>query len=111
MAHRPYPNVDRALHQIGRHYPDVPVIPMSPALQSTAEGFRQIRAGLQGAAGRAGTYILSTRRTSGQIRVTDGESSAVAIDSSAIRPWTRAEVEGWYRGEGSPRPGTVSGPA
>lgn len=65
MAHRPYPNVDRALHQIGRHYPDVPAIPMSPAMQSAADGFRRIREGVQQAAQQglgAGTYVLSTRR-------------------------------------------------
>lgn len=62
MAHRPYPSIDRALHQIGRHYPDAPVIPMSPAMQSAADGFLRISGGLQQAAQRAGTYVLSTRR-------------------------------------------------
>jgi hypothetical protein len=61
MAHRPYPNVDRALNRLRRHYPSVPVIPMSPAMQSAAEGFLRIRAGLQEAASRAGTYVLSMR--------------------------------------------------
>lgn len=114
MAYRPYPNAARALNQIGRHYPDVPVIPMSPAMQSAAEGFQRIRAGLQEAARMdfgAGTYVLSTRRTPAQLTISGGESSAITIDTSSIRPWTRAEIEAWYRGEGSPRPGTVSGPS
>jgi hypothetical protein len=65
MAHRPYPSIDRALHQIGRHYPDVPVIPMSPAMKSAADGFQRIREGLRQATQQglgAGTYVLSTRR-------------------------------------------------
>jgi hypothetical protein len=66
MSHRPYPNVDRALKQIDRHYPDppAPVIPMSPAMQSIGDGFQRIRTGLQQAARQgfgAGTYVLSTR--------------------------------------------------
>ena len=58
MAHRPYPNVDRALNQISRHYPDPPATPLSPALQSVHDGFQQMR----GSAQRVGAYVLSSRR-------------------------------------------------
>lgn len=109
MAYRPYPNVDRALRQLDRHCPPAPVIPMSPALQSVGEGCRRIQAGLRHAAEQgfgAGTYVLSTRRPdAGRLDVGDGASAITA------RPWTQAEREAWHRGEGSPRPGVVGGPA
>ena len=65
MAYRPYPNVDRALKQLDRHYPPSPVIPAAPAMQSIGDGFQRIRTGLQQAAQQGlnvGTYVLSTRR-------------------------------------------------
>lgn len=65
MAHRPYPNVDRARKQLDRHYSPAPVIPMSPALQSVSDGFQRMREGAQRAAAHgfgSGTYVLSTRR-------------------------------------------------
>ncbi len=58
MAHRPYPNVDRALKQMSRHYPDPPATPLPPTLQSVSDGFQQMRESAQ----RVGTYVLSTRR-------------------------------------------------
>ncbi|GGV37419.1 hypothetical protein GCM10010293_41230 [Streptomyces griseoflavus] len=108
MAYRPYPNVDRALNQVGRHYQVQPVVELE-CLRPMSESFTRLRESARKVlADQPGRYVLSTRRDSGQIRVTGGESSSgIAIDS--IRPWTRSEVEGWYRGEGSPRPGTVSG--
>ncbi|MFJ2961143.1 hypothetical protein ACIPIC_02400 [Streptomyces collinus] len=65
MSYRPYPNPERALKQLDRHYPPAPVIPLPPALQSVDEGFQRIRTGLRQAAKQgfgAGTYVLSTRR-------------------------------------------------
>ena len=65
MSYRPYPNAERALKQLDRHYPAAPVIPMSPALRSVSDGFQRIRSGLQYAAGQgfgASAYVLSTRR-------------------------------------------------
>ncbi|MFE0470445.1 hypothetical protein ACFW2V_02365 [Streptomyces sp. NPDC058947] len=65
MAYRPYPNADRALRQLDRHYPPAPVIPMSPALRAVGDAIGQFRENAQRAAGLgfgAGTYVLSTRR-------------------------------------------------
>ncbi|CAL9350022.1 hypothetical protein SUDANB1_00441 [Streptomyces sp. enrichment culture] len=65
MAHRPYPNVDRALRQLDRHYPPAPVTPMPPALRSVGDAIGQLRKNAQRAAAQgfgAGTYVLSTRR-------------------------------------------------
>lgn len=111
MSYRPYPDRERALKQLDRHYPPAPVV-LSPALQVVSDGFQRIRGGLQ-QAGRqgfgAGTYLLSTRQDAGHLQITGRASSAVTIDASAIRPWTPAEVDAWYRGEGSPHPGVVSG--
>lgn len=67
MSYRPYPNPERALKQLDRHYPPAPVIQLSPAMQSVGEGFQRIRTGLRQAAEQgfgAGTYVLSTRRPS-----------------------------------------------
>ena len=65
MSHRPYPNVDRALSQIARHYPDQPATEMSEALRPLAESFARLRENTRRAAGQgfgAGSYVLSTRR-------------------------------------------------
>jgi hypothetical protein len=43
MAYRPYPNADRALRQIARHYPDEPVIPMPECLRPMAASFARLR--------------------------------------------------------------------
>ena len=51
MAHRPYPNADRALKQLDRHYPPAPVIPMSPALRSAGDAIGQLRKNAPRAAG------------------------------------------------------------
>lgn len=64
MSFRPYPNAERALKQLDRHYPPAPVLAQSPALQSVGEGFQRIRTGLRRAAEQSfgsGTYVLSTR--------------------------------------------------
>ena len=64
MNHRPYPNVDRALRQIGRHYPDPPVVELE-CLRPMAESFTKLRENTRRAAEQGfgvGTYVLSTRR-------------------------------------------------
>jgi hypothetical protein len=64
MAYRPYPNVDRALRQIGRHYPPVPVIQLE-CLRPMGDSFAKLRANARRAAGQGfggGVYVLSTRR-------------------------------------------------
>ncbi|WP_409469041.1 hypothetical protein [Streptomyces sp. HC307] len=65
MAYRPYPNVDRALKQLDRHYPDPPAIEMPEGLRLLAKSFAQLRANTRRAAKQgfgAGRYVLSTRR-------------------------------------------------
>jgi predicted lysophospholipase L1 biosynthesis ABC-type transport system permease subunit len=65
MSYRPYPDRDRALKQIDRHYPPASAVALSPALRSVGEGFQQIRSGLRRGAEQglgAGAYVLSTRR-------------------------------------------------
>lgn len=65
MAHRPYPNADRARKQLDRHYPPAPATEMPEALRPMAESFTQLRENTRRAAGQgfgAGTYVLSTRR-------------------------------------------------
>lgn len=64
MTFRPYPNVDRAMNQLARHYPDPPA-EAPECLRPVANSFAQLRAASQRAAGQgfgAGTYVLSTRR-------------------------------------------------
>lgn len=64
MSHRPYPNVDRALNQIGRHYPDPPAVELE-CLRPLAESFTKLRENTRRAAEQGfgvGTYVLSTRR-------------------------------------------------
>lgn len=61
MAHRPYPNVDRALNQIGRHYPDPPVVELE-CLRPLGESFARLRESTrQALASQPGRYVLSTR--------------------------------------------------
>jgi hypothetical protein len=65
MNYRPYPNAERALKQLDRHYPPAPVIPMPECLRPMADSFAKLRVNAQRAAGQgfgAGTYVLSTRR-------------------------------------------------
>ena len=65
MTYRPYPNVERALRQLDRHYPPVPVIPALECLRPMAESFAKLRTNTQRAAEQgfgAGRYVLSTRR-------------------------------------------------
>ncbi|MFI0135563.1 hypothetical protein [Streptomyces luteogriseus] len=62
MSYRPYPNRERALKQLDRHYP--PVIELE-CLRPMADSVAKLRANTQRAAGQgfgAGTYVLSTRR-------------------------------------------------
>lgn len=64
MTYRPYPNADRALRQISRHYPDEPVISMAECLRPMAESFTKLRVHVQRAADKGfgvGEYRLSTR--------------------------------------------------
>jgi hypothetical protein len=64
MSYRPYPNPERALKQLDRHYAPVPVIQLE-CLRPMAESFAKLRVNAQQAAGHgfgAGTYALSTRR-------------------------------------------------
>ncbi|WP_369167747.1 hypothetical protein AB5J49_07765 [Streptomyces sp. R28] len=68
MAHRQYPNVDRALNQIGRHYPDPPATEMPKGLRQLGESFAPLRRNIRRAAEQGfgmGTYMLSTRRPGG----------------------------------------------
>lgn len=63
MAYRPYPSVDRALAQLHRHAPSVPVVELD-CLRPVGEAFERMRAHAQRAsrmASEAGTYVLSTR--------------------------------------------------
>lgn len=67
MAYRPYPNVDRAMNQLARHYPDppAPVVEMRERLRPMAESFAQLRVNARRVIGQnpsAGAYVLSTRR-------------------------------------------------
>lgn len=65
MAYRPYPNVDRALKQLDRHYPPAPVPSLPPALRAVGDSLGQLRENTRRAAGQgfgSGTYVLSTRR-------------------------------------------------
>jgi hypothetical protein len=66
MSYRPYPNAERALKQIDRHYPPAPVIHLE-CLRPMAESFAKLRTDTQRAARQgfgAGIYVLSTRRLS-----------------------------------------------
>jgi hypothetical protein len=63
MSYRPYPNVERALAQVHRHAPAVPVVELD-CLRPMGEAFTRLRASTQRAyrmASDAGTYVLSTR--------------------------------------------------
>ncbi|MEV4783950.1 hypothetical protein AB0K53_00600 [Streptomyces tuirus] len=65
MSYRPYPNAERALKQLDRHYPPAPAIPMPPALRAVGDAIGQFRKNAQRAATQgfgAGAYVLSTRR-------------------------------------------------
>ncbi|MFF7142218.1 hypothetical protein ACFZB5_13350 [Streptomyces nodosus] len=71
MAHRPYPNRERALNQLGRHYPEPPLV---ECLRPMGEAFTKLRAAaagwrpdfvMDGETGQiapfVGDYQLSTR--------------------------------------------------
>lgn len=65
MSYRPYPNADRALKQLDRHYPPMPVVQMPECLRPVADSFAQLRVNAQLAAEQGfgvGEYVLSTRR-------------------------------------------------
>lgn len=82
MAYRPYPNVDRALAQVARHYPPVPVLQVSEALRPLVASMSRLRANTRLAMEAStwhpdfqmdartgdvkpypvGAYVLSTRR-------------------------------------------------
>jgi len=63
VSHRPYPSVDRARNQLGRHYPPAPVVELE-CLRPMVASFAQLRASTRRAV-EAGlgvdTYRLSTR--------------------------------------------------
>ncbi|GAP46849.1 hypothetical protein [Streptomyces azureus] len=64
MSYRPYPNPERALKQLDRHYPPAPVIQLE-CLRPMADSVAKLRVDTQRAARQgfgAGTYVLSTRR-------------------------------------------------
>lgn len=64
MAHRPYPNADRALRQIDRHRPSAPVMPMPECLRPMADSLAQLRVNAQRVAEEGfgvDEYRLSTR--------------------------------------------------
>lgn len=69
MSHRPYPDRERALRQLDRHYPSTPATPMLECLRPVAEGFDRLRAtrvrvqlpALRIAAPPVDDYRLSTR--------------------------------------------------
>jgi hypothetical protein len=64
MSYRPYPNAERALKQLDRHYPPAPVVQLE-CLRPLGDSFARLRESARRAAGQgfgAGTYVLSTRR-------------------------------------------------
>lgn len=64
MSYRPYPDVDRALAQIDRHYPDPPaqVLPMPDCLRPMTESLAWLRSNVRlAAAPPVDEYRLSTR--------------------------------------------------
>jgi predicted lysophospholipase L1 biosynthesis ABC-type transport system permease subunit len=65
VSFRPYPNADRALRQLDRHYPPVPAVQAPECLRPVVASFAQLRVSARQAveaAGEAGAYRLSTRR-------------------------------------------------
>lgn len=67
MTFRPYPNVDRAMKQLARHYPDppAPAVEMRDCLRPMAASFARLRVNARRAIEQgpsAGGYVLSTRR-------------------------------------------------
>lgn len=108
MAHRPYPNRERALNQLGRHYPGPPVAVLE-CLRPLGEAFDRMRENARKAAAdaeTAGTYVLSTRRSVDDGRVvTLSPGSAPAEVSRFFSPAFVEQVNQ------TRRPGTVSGPS
>lgn len=64
MAHRPYPNADRALRQLARRAPAVPTLAMPECLRPMAESFARMRQRNRAVVTQftVGEYRLSTRR-------------------------------------------------
>ncbi len=63
MSYRPYPNADRALHQLDRHEHPVPVVDL-PCLRPLGESFERLRESTRRAAEQGfglDEYRLSTR--------------------------------------------------
>ena len=74
MTYRPYPNADRALKQLDRHYSSAPVIQMPECLRPIAESFDRLRdlewdRAMSGSMWRPGLLIERSRP-----RVVGGES-------------------------------------
>lgn len=108
MAHRPYPNRERALNQLGRHYPGPPMVEME-CLRPLGEAFDRMRESARKAAAgaeAAGTYVLSTRRSAAEGRVVTLSPGSVPAEVASF--FSPAFVEQVNQ---SRRPGTVSGPA
>ncbi|AJP04805.1 hypothetical protein TU94_28535 [Streptomyces cyaneogriseus subsp. noncyanogenus] len=108
MAYRPYPNVDRALSQLGRHYPGPPLVeleclrPMGDAFARLRESTRQALA----AAEAAGAYVLSTRRSTENGPVVTLSPGSVSPEVASHFPAEFIEQVNRVR-----RPGAVSGPS
>lgn len=65
MAHRPYPNPDRALRQLARHEAPPPPVPVTPGLLAVADFVNHVRSYgrhvVSSAGLPVGEYRLSTR--------------------------------------------------
>jgi hypothetical protein len=63
MAHRPYPNADRALRQLDRHEPAVPALAMPECLRPMVDSFARMRQRNRSVVTQfpVGEYRLSTR--------------------------------------------------
>jgi hypothetical protein len=97
MTHRPYPDADRARHQIERHDDETPPYseprPLTPFEQKLAEG-------AQAALLRVAP-IAAGLRAAFQPRPAGGGSLTVARPADAqvfkARPWTAEEYQRWER--------------
>jgi len=106
MAHRPYPNRERALNQIGRHYPGPPVVELE-CLRPIGEAFSRLRENTREAAANAesaGTYVLSTRRRADEGRAVTLSPGSAPAEVARLFPAAFVEQVNQPR-----RPGVVSG--
>ncbi|MER7053518.1 hypothetical protein [Streptomyces sp. NPDC000351] len=106
MAHRPYPSRERALNQLGRHYPNPPVVELE-CLRPIGEAFDRLRENTKAAyanAEAAGTYVLSTRRSTESSRVVTLSPGSVSAEVASHFP-----AEFIEQVNQAPRPGVVGG--